>query len=739
MTGLPCRDKFITTSTSGKNELNMKKDNQHEKIVGQCRHCHKTFERLRYSYYILARLCSFKCTTLYYITHYSRSIKDGVINTGLFTPPFDTTNIKWRQANKQVVVRPVTRKEITDHLVTIVPAIYKSLSGQVLRFFYFITPITKTLSHISWRTLNYLAAMGMSLLILLSIFSIASIFAFFKSFIWIIGNTLRASLAAAYITVALALQLLRSLWVIPAVIFSVITIGFCVLVEPLGNYIKSLNHRYPTMPFYESICLVVFAVYASHNYTILSAHANLPDFNISSVSISNKEAVKTEKVAPLVAATIDKINKKQTNKDYIEKQKAILMARIKNREPIKSAPKSKDDNLDSKKSTLLARLKAQQIEIAEKRKSIEANKTKQKTKTPTVRNDIQQNIIKKVTETPRSKDLNKRVMVASIDKNIQVNIKKTKPTIKKHLPQITKSLILLKINPLYTISDFKRGNKTSMNMTFTFDGGSLDNEVATILKTLKDRNIKTTFFLTGNFIESYPNRVKQILSGGHEIANHTLTHPHLTTFEKNRKHNTKVTKKFFLSQLKKTEENYFEVTGKKLAPFWRAPYGEVNKEIISWAFEAGYIHVGWTSNGSARETLDTLDWVAQKNSRIYFSAKEIKNKILNFDKNGSGLSGGIVLMHLGTNRRSDKASSELGAMLDGALWRGYRPVKVSKLYIDKLSNKPGNPRLESLLAKHITANNKKVAQSKEQDRLNSKAEAIRKAYKQNSGSSPSAP
>lgn len=651
----------------------MNKDNQHDLVVGQCRHCHKTYQKLRYSYYILAMLCSLKCTINYYGKYYYKSLKYYIVNTGLFTPPFDTTNIEWRTANKPVIVQPITKKEITGHLVTIIPSIYKILKAEVLTFSNFLLPIIKHQSYLCWRGLNYSAMLFFSAFTLALIFSLSLFIATTKSTTWITSKVVQLSLALAYILTMLAVQLVRIIAIVPAFLFSVITIGFNSLVEPVGNFIKTFNHRYPRMPLYESLCLLVVFVYGSHTYTMFSANANLPDFNIS-VLLSTSE----KDVEPEVET---------------------------------STPKS----IDKTRESLISRLKSQQTEIALKRKELAKKK----------------NIIKKISKAEKPKE---RVMVASINKTIPI-IKK-RPSIKKIIPA---DKTKVDINPLYVIPDFKRGSTRSMNMTFTFDGGSSDNEVDTILPILRERNIRTTFFLTGNFIKEYPNRVKQILKDGHEIANHTLSHPHLTSFEKNREHNTIVTKKMFLKELKATEENYFKVTGKKLAPFWRAPYGEVNSEIISWAFEAGYIHVGWTTNRATKQSLDTLDWVADKKSSIYYSASGIKNKILSFNRGGTKLKGGIVLMHLGTNRKTDKASSKLGSLIDNTIKRGYKAVKISTLYIGHLQEKnkvmpPLSPQMSALLAPYIKSYKLTVAQRDKQKDLNSKADAIRKAHTRRSES-----
>lgn len=237
------------------------------------------------------------------------------------------------------------------------------------------------------------------------------------------------------------------------------------------------------------------------------------------------------------------------------------------------------------------------------------------------------------------------------------------------------------LKPKEIISDITRGSLMKKELSLTFDGGSDATDAENILNILRERNIKTTIFLTGGFIKRYPELVRKMAEDGHEIGNHSLTHPHLTTFEKNFKQQTLpgINKEFIAGELKETARIFRELTGKGMIPYWRAPYGEQNAEIRQWAYEAGFTHVGWTTGYKKRESLDTLDWVSNEESEFYYSADEIKERVLNFDKEGNGVSGGIVLMHLGTERKESHAYTKLPEIIDTLTDRGYRIVKVTEL------------------------------------------------------------
>lgn len=237
------------------------------------------------------------------------------------------------------------------------------------------------------------------------------------------------------------------------------------------------------------------------------------------------------------------------------------------------------------------------------------------------------------------------------------------------------------LKPKEIISDITRGSLMKKELSLTFDGGSDATDAENILNILRERNIKTTIFLTGGFIKRYPELVRKMAEDGHEIGNHTMTHPHLTTYERNFKQQTLpgIDKEFLTMQLKETDRIFRELTGKDMIPYWRAPYGEQNAEIREWAHEAGFTHVGWTTGYKKRESLDTLDWVSNEESEFYYSADEIKERVLNFDKEGNGVSGGIVLMHLGTERKESHAYTKLPEIIDTLTDRGYRIVKVTEL------------------------------------------------------------
>jgi peptidoglycan/xylan/chitin deacetylase (PgdA/CDA1 family) len=231
------------------------------------------------------------------------------------------------------------------------------------------------------------------------------------------------------------------------------------------------------------------------------------------------------------------------------------------------------------------------------------------------------------------------------------------------------------------VESFTRGRSDTPHVVLTLDAGSSDSGAREILATLRSRGLRTTLFLTGEFITRYPDIVKEAVADGHEIGNHTWSHPRLTSFAKNSRHDTlpSMTRERLHDELQRTAAAFHRLTGEEMAPYWRAPFGEENSEIRGWAAELGYLHVGWTRG--RRYNLDTLDWVVDRSSRLYFTPPQLIDRMLAFgEANGSTLNGGIILMHLGTDRDGDeRLGSALPEMIERFEASGYRFVKVSEL------------------------------------------------------------
>jgi peptidoglycan/xylan/chitin deacetylase (PgdA/CDA1 family) len=241
--------------------------------------------------------------------------------------------------------------------------------------------------------------------------------------------------------------------------------------------------------------------------------------------------------------------------------------------------------------------------------------------------------------------------------------------------------------------DMTRGPQDRPELVVSFDAGSSSRGARQILSALAERGIHTTIFLTGDFIRRYPDIARQVAADGHEVGNHTDTHPHMTTYAQDGRQATKrgVDRAFVAGQLRAAAEAYRAATGRTMAPLWRAPFGEQNAEIRAWAALEGYWHVGWTGG---RAGLDGLDWVSDPNSRAYRTADGVVERLVAHAENG-----GIILLHLGSDRE-DPVAARVPQLLDTLSRSGFQFARASR-FLDRmgmteerllaLASRGGNP------------------------------------------------
>ena len=77
--------------------------------------------------------------------------------------------------------------------------------------------------------------------------------------------------------------------------------------------------------------------------------------------------------------------------------------------------------------------------------------------------------------------------------------------------------------PIYSVD---KGEEKICAISFDAAWGNEDTEE--LIQILKDNDVKTTFFVVGSWVDKYPESVKALHDAGHEIMNHSDTHPHMT-------------------------------------------------------------------------------------------------------------------------------------------------------------------------------------------------------------------
>ena len=193
-------------------------------------------------------------------------------------------------------------------------------------------------------------------------------------------------------------------------------------------------------------------------------------------------------------------------------------------------------------------------------------------------------------------------------------------------------------------------------VAMTFDDGPHATNTPRLLDMLKQRNIKATFFVVGQRVEECPAIMKRIVAEGHEVANHSWSHPLLS----------KMAEGGVTDQLQKTHDAIVNTTG--VTPkLMRPPYGGFTANQRGWAnAKWGYKVILWD--------VDPLDWKVR-------NADRVKTSILH-----DTVAGSIILSH-------DIHKTTVDAMpdtLDGLIGRGFKFVTVSELLaMDKpLAPKP---------------------------------------------------
>lgn len=118
----------------------------------------------------------------------------------------------------------------------------------------------------------------------------------------------------------------------------------------------------------------------------------------------------------------------------------------------------------------------------------------------------------------------------------------------------------------------------------TFDAGYENGNVSKILDALRDAGAPAAFFILSNLISSNPDLVKRMTEEGHAVCNHTAHHKDMT----------RLNREEFDSELAALENAYFELTGERIAPYYRPPEGRFNRSNLEEAQRLGYKTVFWS-------------------------------------------------------------------------------------------------------------------------------------------------
>lgn len=127
-------------------------------------------------------------------------------------------------------------------------------------------------------------------------------------------------------------------------------------------------------------------------------------------------------------------------------------------------------------------------------------------------------------------------------------------------------------------------------VAISFDAAWGNEYTAGILDILDTYDVKATFFLVDFWAEKYPDDVKMIAERGHDIGNHSTTHPDMADMSVEQ----------IRQELNTTADTIEEITGKRPVLF-RPPFGSYSDRLIECAEELGYTTIQWDVEGYVTE------------------------------------------------------------------------------------------------------------------------------------------
>ncbi|KAI8799501.1 hypothetical protein BJ742DRAFT_845715 [Cladochytrium replicatum] len=153
---------------------------------------------------------------------------------------------------------------------------------------------------------------------------------------------------------------------------------------------------------------------------------------------------------------------------------------------------------------------------------------------------------------------------------------------------VTALLVLALHASSVTAQDFTSCAKPN-TWAMTFDDGPNGNITPGVLDALKNLGVKATFFVQGSSAAANPNLVKRAYNEGHQISQHTYTHPHLPQLSTSQ----------IQSEVKRTEDLIYSLVGVHTVLI-RPPFGETNANVQNVLHGMGYTSINWN--------LDSQDW-----------------------------------------------------------------------------------------------------------------------------------
>lgn len=133
--------------------------------------------------------------------------------------------------------------------------------------------------------------------------------------------------------------------------------------------------------------------------------------------------------------------------------------------------------------------------------------------------------------------------------------------------------------------DHRHGDECEEKVIYlTFDAGYVNENVLSILDTLKNEKVPSAFFILDHVLKKNGDVVKRMTDEGHHVCNHTMRHKDMT----------KVGREEFATELNGLADSYRNLTGREMPKYYRPPEGKYSEENLIWAKELGYKTVFWS-------------------------------------------------------------------------------------------------------------------------------------------------
>lgn len=236
--------------------------------------------------------------------------------------------------------------------------------------------------------------------------------------------------------------------------------------------------------------------------------------------------------------------------------------------------------------------------------------------------------------------------------------RKANPLAPLQVPLLPTVIPELLANVAIAPKNILQGDENSPRIALTFDTGAGTPIVRLILSELREANVHATFFIVGNWAEQNTDLVHEIATEGHDLANHSWSHPDFT----------KLSDDQMLAQVQYTEQVVYHATGCTTRPFFRAPFGSLNNHVLQVLGQAGYESIFWSAHGG--------DWLPGT------TMESVRATVERHTGNGA-----IIVLHSSVLETAQAVPAIIGDLRA----RGFEFVRLTEL----LASDPAHPMREA--------------------------------------------